>query len=67
MLNRDKIIDGLRALAMLQVIFVHVLYWGNYSSAGYIQIGKPIICKGIPLQIIGFLFYSAFSYCLAFP
>lgn len=39
-MNRDKTIDRLRGFAMIWVIVVHVLYWGNFFTNGYVNLLK---------------------------
>ncbi len=48
-MSRDKTIDRLRALAMFQVIVVHVLYWGNFFTNGYINLLKSFLLFEMPL------------------
>ncbi len=48
-MSRDKTIDRLRALAMFQVIVVHVLYWGIFFTNGYINLLKSFLLFEMPL------------------
>lgn len=49
MKKRDETIDLLRGLAMLWVIVVHVLYWGNFFRNGYINLLKSFCLFEMPL------------------
>lgn len=49
MKERDKTIDRLRGMAMLWVILVHVLYWGNFYSNIYINLLKSFSLFEMPL------------------
>lgn len=46
---RDKTIDRLRAFAMLWVILVHVLYWGNFFTNQYFNLLKSFCLFEMPL------------------
>ncbi len=47
--SRDNLLDGLRALAMLEVIFVHILYWTDIFPDGYQSIIKSFFLFEMPL------------------
>ena len=47
--NRDPYIDRLRGFAMLWVIVVHVLYWGNFFHSGYFNLIKSFCLFEMPL------------------
>ncbi len=47
--SRDKTLDGLRGFAMLWVIFVHVLYWGNFFTNAYFNLAKSFCLFEMPL------------------
>lgn len=47
--KRDKTIDRLRGLAMLWVIFVHVLYWGDFFDNSIINFLKSFCLFEMPL------------------
>ncbi len=47
--KRDKTIDHLRGFAMLWVIVVHVLYWGNFFNNGSINLLKSFCLFEMPL------------------
>ena len=49
MSRRDESIDQLRGLAMFWVVVVHVLYWGNFFSSGYINLLKSFCLFEMPL------------------
>lgn len=49
MKNRDKTIDNLRGFAMIWVIFVHVLYWGNFFRNETIILLKSFCLFEMPL------------------
>ena len=49
MQKRDKTLDRLRCLAMLWVIVVHVLYWGNYIRHQRLQLLMSFILFEMPL------------------
>jgi fucose 4-O-acetylase-like acetyltransferase len=49
MKKRDKTIDNLRGLAMLWVIVVHVLYWGNFFENSYLNLLKSFCLFEMPL------------------
>ena len=38
--HRDKTLDYLRGLAIIQVVLVHILYWLGIFSGGYLAIAK---------------------------
>lgn len=48
-MNRDKTIDRLRDFAMLWVIVVHVLYWGDFFISGYVNLLKSFCLFEMPL------------------
>lgn len=48
-MTRDKTIDQLRGFAMLWVIVVHVLYWGNFVTNGYVNLLKSFCLFEMPL------------------
>lgn len=48
-MNRDKTIDRLRGFAMLWVIVVHVLYWGNFFTNEYVNLLKSFCLFEMPL------------------
>ena len=48
-MGRDKTIDRLRGFAMLWVILVHVLYWGNFFINGYANLLKSFCLFEMPL------------------
>lgn len=48
-MTRDKTIDRLRGFAMLWVIVVHVLYWGNFFTNGYVNLLKSFCLFEMPL------------------
>lgn len=48
-MHRDKTIDRLRGFATLWVIVVHVLYWGNYLTNGYVNLLKSFLLFEMPL------------------
>ncbi len=48
-MGRDKTIDNLRGLAMLWVIVVHVLYWGNFFVDPNINLFKSFFLFEMPL------------------
>ena len=48
-MSRDKTIDRLRGFAMLWVIVVHVLYWGNFFTNGYVNLLKSFCLFEMPL------------------
>ena len=48
-MNRDKTIDRLRGFAMFWVIVVHVLYWGNFFTNGYVNLWKSFCLFEMPL------------------
>ena len=60
-MSRDKTIDRLRGFAMLWVIVVHVLYWGNFFSNGYVNFLKSFCLFEMPL----FFFITGASNSLA--
>lgn len=49
MKKRDKTIDHLRGFAMLWVIVVHVLYWGDFFDNVYINLLKSFCLFEMPL------------------
>ena len=49
MKKRDKTLDRLRGFAMLWVIVVHVLYWGNIFTSGATAIIKSWLLFEMPL------------------
>lgn len=49
MTNRDKTIDYLRATAMLWVIVIHVLYWGNFFVSSTANLVKSFLLFEMPL------------------
>lgn len=46
---RDKTLDRLRGFAMLWVIFVHVLYWGDFFSSDLVNLLKSFCLFEMPL------------------
>lgn len=54
---RDKTLDHLRCLAMLQVIVVHALYWPDFFSSARINLYKSLLLFEMPL----FFFVSGAS------
>ena len=48
-MSRDKTIDRLRGFAMFWVIVVHVLYWGNFFTNGYVNLLKSFCLFEMPL------------------
>ena len=54
MKKRDETIDLLRGTAMLWVILVHVLYWGDFFSSPFINLLKSFCLFEMPL----FFFWS---------
>ena len=42
-MNRDKTLDYLRGLAIIQVVLVHILYWLGIFSGGYLAIAKSFL------------------------
>ena len=49
MKERDKTLDNLRGFAMLQVIIVHVLYWGDFFTSSYINLIKSFCLFEMPV------------------
>lgn len=49
MTNRDKTVDYLRATAMLWVIVIHVLYWGNFFVSDTVNLIKSFLLFEMPL------------------
>lgn len=47
--TRDKTLDRLRGFAMMWVIVVHVLYWGNFFASAYINLLKSFCLFEMPL------------------
>lgn len=47
--KRNETIDRLRGFAMLWVIVVHTLYWGNFSSDSYYNLLKSFFLFEMPL------------------
>lgn len=48
-MSRDKTIDRFRGFAMFWVIVVHVLYWGNFFTNGYVNLLKSFCLFEMPL------------------
>ena len=47
--HRDKTLDYLRGLAIIQVVFVHILYWLGIFSAGFFAIAKSFLLFEMPI------------------
>lgn len=48
-MNRDKTLDYLRGLAIIQVVLVHILYWLGIFSGGYLAIAKSFLLFEMPI------------------
>ena len=47
--HRDKTLDYLRGLAIIQVVFVHILYWLGIFSVGFFAIAKSFLLFEMPI------------------
>ena len=47
--QRDKTLDYLRGLAIIQVVLVHILYWLGIFSAGFLAIAKSFLLFEMPI------------------
>ncbi|MCR4614951.1 MAG: acyltransferase [Clostridiales bacterium] len=48
-MNREKILDGLRGMAILQVVLVHILYWLNIFDSGIPATLKSFLLFEMPV------------------
>lgn len=48
-MNRDKTIDRLRGFAMLWVILIHALYWGEFFTNTHVNLLKSYLLFEMPL------------------
>ena len=48
-MNRDKTLDYLRGLAIIQVVLVHILYWLNIFNGGFFAIAKSFLLFEMPI------------------
>ena len=48
-MNRDKTLDYLRGLAIIQVVFVHILYWLGIFGTGFLTIAKSFMLFEMPI------------------
>ena len=48
-MSRDKTLDYLRGLAIIQVVLVHVLYWLNIFNEGFLAIAKSFLLFEMPI------------------
>ena len=47
---RDRELDKLRAVAMMWVILIHVLYWNDLFSEGWCNIARSFLLIEMPLM-----------------
>ena len=48
-MNRDRTLDYLRGLAIIQVVFVHILYWIGIFSVGLLAVAKSFLLFEMPI------------------